>query len=432
MAHSYHEIAFTPSILDLQQQAGSRDGYAAMSGDERYAHRLTNRETDFLARRDSFYMASVSETGWPYVQHRGGPVGFMKVLDEFTIGFADYAGNRQYVSQGNLENDGRVSLFFMDYPNRRRLKLFGRARIVDAMEGTLPDQLTDPGYPAQVERGVIIRVEGFDWNCPAHITPRFSEDEVRAATAELIEENRRLRSRTPEPQAPVDNTPLGEGSLALVVSAMRQHTAAVRGYELRPADGTELPVVAAGAHLKVPVRLPNGTMTERHFSIASDPARRDRWEIAVLREDDGQGGSRTVHDTFHLGTTLHVDPPANQFALADEAHHAVLIAGGIGITPIKAMAHSLSAANASFELHYAGRQRSEMAFAGSLTRALGDQMTVYAGDEGRRMNLPDLLAGVPADAILYVCGPERLLTGVLTAAKTVGLPAHRVRTELFT
>ena len=123
MAHSYHEIAFTPTILEMQVEAGSRDGYAAMGGELRYANVLTAREVEFIAGRDSFYMASVSETGWPYVQHRGGPVGFMKVLDGRTIGFADYSGNRQYLSTGNFRHDDRVSLFFMDYPNRRRLKM---------------------------------------------------------------------------------------------------------------------------------------------------------------------------------------------------------------------------------------------------------------------------------------------------------------------
>lgn len=180
MAHSYHEVAFTPTILELQAEAGSRESYAAMGERERYADCLSDREANFIGQRDSFYMASVSETGWPYVQHRGGPKGFMKVLDEKTIGFVDYAGNRQYVSTGNFIHDDRVSLFFMDYPNRRRLKMLGHVRIVGLDELKILAQLEDPDYAVQVERGYLITLVGFDWNCPAHITPRFTAAETRS------------------------------------------------------------------------------------------------------------------------------------------------------------------------------------------------------------------------------------------------------------
>ena len=192
MAHKFAEIAFTPTIRDIQVVEGSRASYAVMDEGEDYSHLLTERESGFIAARDSFYMASVSETGWPYVQHRGGPAGFMKVLDECTIGFADYSGNRQYVSTGNFGNDDRVSLFFMDYPNRRRLKMLGRVRIIGTEEAATLAQLEDADYAAQVERGFIIQVEAFDWNCPQHITPRFTETEVAGLVDGLREENRQL------------------------------------------------------------------------------------------------------------------------------------------------------------------------------------------------------------------------------------------------
>ena len=131
-------------------------------------------------------MATISETGWPYVQHRGGPKGFVKVLDERTIGFADFRGNRQYVSVGNLQGDDRVALILVDYPNRRRLKLLGRARAITAEDDPVTlGRLEVPGYRAKVERGLVIAVEAFDWNCPQHITPRFTEEEVAAAVAPL-------------------------------------------------------------------------------------------------------------------------------------------------------------------------------------------------------------------------------------------------------
>ena len=159
----------------------------AFEGGEAHHDRLGPAEAAFLAARDSFYMATVSETGWPYVQHRGGPPGFLKVLDEQTIGFADFRGNRQYVSVGNLAGDDRVALILVDYPHRRRLKILGRARPVTAAEdpATAASGWRLPGYRAKVERGLLIAVEAFDWNCPQHLTPRFTGAEIAAAVAPL-------------------------------------------------------------------------------------------------------------------------------------------------------------------------------------------------------------------------------------------------------
>ncbi|MEQ1520865.1 MAG: pyridoxamine 5'-phosphate oxidase family protein [Aestuariivirga sp.] len=185
MGHKFAEIAFTPTVKKAQERSGSRRSYARLEEGEAHHDRLGARETDFIAERDSFYMATVSETGWPYIQHRGGPPGFVRVLDDKTIGFADFAGNRQYVSVGNLQNDDRVSLFFMDYPNQTRLKLLGRVRLAEAGELKLLERLQVPDYGARIERGMVITVEGYDWNCPQHITPRFTAAEVRSMVAPL-------------------------------------------------------------------------------------------------------------------------------------------------------------------------------------------------------------------------------------------------------
>ncbi len=188
MGHKFAEIAFTPTVKALQQQLGSRASYARMEGsDADRNHVLGPSEAGFISQRDSFYMASVGETGWPYVQHRGGPEGFVRVLDEKTIGFADFNGNRQYVSVGNLIKDDRISLFLMDYPNRTRLKLLGRVKLIDSSDSATLAKLGVPGYRARIERGFLISVEAFDWNCPQHITPRFTLEQVEAATAPLRE-----------------------------------------------------------------------------------------------------------------------------------------------------------------------------------------------------------------------------------------------------
>ena len=178
MTSGYAEIAFTPRVKALQERAGSRAAYARAeaAGKERDAG-LSAREAQFLAARDSFYMASVGETGWPYIQHRGGPPGFLRALGGNRIGFADYRGNRQHLSNANIGHEPRVSLFLMDYPNRRRLKLVGHAAITD--DPALVEALMPAGYAALPERAYLIDVLGFDWNCPQHITPRFTEAEVR-------------------------------------------------------------------------------------------------------------------------------------------------------------------------------------------------------------------------------------------------------------
>lgn len=178
MGHRFAEIAFTDSVRAVQLAEGSRARYARLDEGEASNDILSEAAAAFIATRDSFYMASVSETGWPYLQHRGGPAGFVRALDERTIGFADFRGNRQYVTVGNVLKDDRVALFFMDYPNRARLKLLGHARLVSHDEPELLARLELPDYRARVERGFVIRVEAFDWNCAAHITRRYTDEEI--------------------------------------------------------------------------------------------------------------------------------------------------------------------------------------------------------------------------------------------------------------
>jgi len=186
MTRSYAQTLFTPNVKALQIENGSRGAYARMDaapGEIFERDLLGPQESTFVSMRDSFYMASTSESGWPYLQHRGGPSGFVKTLDEHTLAFADFRGNRQYISVGNLTHDDRISLFFMDYPNRARLKLLGHARQTDDPE--IVAQVSDPSYKAKVERAVVIDVEAFDWNCPQHITPRFTQHDIAHAVAPL-------------------------------------------------------------------------------------------------------------------------------------------------------------------------------------------------------------------------------------------------------
>lgn len=193
MTHKFTDITFTPAVRALQEQMDSRDVYSRAEGGPVHHDRLGEREAAFIGSRDSFYMATVSETGWPYIQHRGGLAGFVNVLDAATLGLADFRGNRQYVSVGNLTGNDRVALFFMDYPRRARLKLLGRARAVAREENPeILARLAAPNDRATVERALIISVEAFDWNCSQHITPRFATDDIAAAIAPLRDKIREL------------------------------------------------------------------------------------------------------------------------------------------------------------------------------------------------------------------------------------------------
>jgi len=181
MRRKYPELTFTDSVKAAQEHYGSRKTAAKLEAMDFDDTRLTTREREFIETRDSFYVASVLENGWPYLNHRGGPIGFLKVLDERTLGYADFRGNLQYITVGNVRADDRVALFLMDYPGRQRLKIMARVESFDAEEHSeLVSQVADPDYRARVERAVLLHVEAFDWNCPQHITPRFTEEELAA------------------------------------------------------------------------------------------------------------------------------------------------------------------------------------------------------------------------------------------------------------
>jgi predicted pyridoxine 5'-phosphate oxidase superfamily flavin-nucleotide-binding protein len=203
MGRRFAELAFTPLVKEQQKQHGSRHLYERVERSSDFGDRLGPHEQAFIRERDGFYMASVSETGWPYIQFRGGHKGFLRVIDERTVGFADLRGNTQYISVGNLQHDDRVALFLMDYARQSRLKILGRVKIHegDAEARKLVEELRVPEEKSPAERALVIHVEAFDWNCPQHITPRYTEEELvkimepmRRRLDALEAENKRLRS----------------------------------------------------------------------------------------------------------------------------------------------------------------------------------------------------------------------------------------------
>ncbi len=193
------DIAFTSAVKDVQSRLGSRNGYANMERGRGWANTITDDLRDFIAQRDSFYLGTASADGQPYIQHRGGPLGFLKVLDDQTLAFADFSGNRQYISVGNLSDNNQAFIFLMDYANQRRIKIWGTAEVVED-DRELLQGLADPAYPGQPERAFVFHIQAWDVNCPQHIPQLLAKAKIAPKSAELenqvaalTAENQRLR-----------------------------------------------------------------------------------------------------------------------------------------------------------------------------------------------------------------------------------------------
>lgn len=195
MPRKFTSIAFTAAVRAAQRDRGSRDLYARFEQSGPDSDLITADIADFIAQRDGAYLGTVSASGYPYIQFRGGPPGFLQVLDDKTLGFADFKGNLQYISVGNLSENDKAFLFLMDYRHRRRLKLWGRARYLEQdspEQSDLLKRLSLPDYPAEVERVIVFGVEAWNWNCPQHIPVRYSEAEVAALQARIAELEQKL------------------------------------------------------------------------------------------------------------------------------------------------------------------------------------------------------------------------------------------------
>ena len=446
MPRAFAAISFTPSVKAAQTRYASREANLGFELAEDTRSELTQREADFIEARDSFYQATVNEDGWPYVQHRGGPQGFLKVLDQNTLGFADFSGNRQYLSVGNLQANDRIAMILMDYREQRRLKIWGRVKIVHEIDAPeLIAQLEMPAYRARIERAFVITVEAWDWNCPQHITPRYTDADIETLIAPMqaeiaqlkqlkeLKEHRQQQAASNLSKVPKASTAqcLGSGPLALVVSGVRQLTPKIRAIELRDPHGADLPQVEAGAHLRLPVFLNNGQTAVRHYSIASNPSRRDIYEIAVLHEEQGSGGSTFIHQHYQLGTELRCEFAKNDFALASRGRDSLLIAGGIGITAIKPMAQSLIEQGRPFTMHYAAASERDMAFGDRLRRDLGARLQCYFSDQNQGLAIKALLQQTALETDIYVCGPARLIDAVMAQARGLGFAEARLHCEHF-
>ncbi|ELS34012.1 MULTISPECIES: pyridoxamine 5'-phosphate oxidase family protein [Pseudanabaena] len=186
MPRQFGTIAFTPAVRAMQERMGSRENYQRFVDQGADNNTVTPDLAEFIASMEGFYLGTVTANGYPYIQFRGGKAGFLKILDERTLGFADFRGNVQYISVGNLSENDKAFLFLMDYRHRRRLKILGRARIIEN-DPTILSKVKDPSYAATVERAIVFEIEGWDWNCPQHIPIRYSQAEVDVLLARIHE-----------------------------------------------------------------------------------------------------------------------------------------------------------------------------------------------------------------------------------------------------
>lgn len=429
MPHPFAKKMFTDSVKKIQEEYGVRE-MGQLFEDSPVAHDiLAERENEFIATRDSFYMATVNSDGWPYVQHRGGPKGFLRVIDQKTIAFPDFRGNDQYISVGNLRYSDKVSLILMDYPNRRRLKILGHCKVITELEDLMQVAKLEPenyGYPAH--RAMIITVDSFDWNCPQHITPRFTLEEIEAMLP-VQPDPAKASYALPTTQ---EVEKLGDGFIPVEVTGICGRAEKISEFILTPLEAD--PVMPdAGAHISLAVRGHDSLVKANAYSLINGPDETTAFHIAVLMETDGECGSYFMHNTPRIGDRLYIQPPKNEFPLVENANHSILIAGGIGITPILSMAQTLRSSNSSLEVHYTARTQAHMAFKEEAAELTGNNGYFYLSREEppTKINLNSVLAEPRLNTHVYVCGPKGFMEAVISTAAEKGWPKDQIHFELF-
>jgi hypothetical protein len=365
---------------------------------------LEDRQRDWIASADTLFVASAHPEQGADASHRGGQPGFVQITDSQTLRIPDYSGNSLFNTLGNFHANPHAGLAFIDFERGRLLQLAGRV----AIHWDLDD-------PRQLAGG----------------TARFWDFEVQQWRESTLPLQLEWEFMDFSPFNPRPSTK-GE-QLALQVVDVQQVTERIKRFRLCAFDDAVLPSFTAGAHL--PVTLPIGeTVSEqRQYSILSDPDERSYYDIAVLNEPNSSGGSRYMHESLKPGDQLFVDTPKNDFPMHESSRHNILIAGGIGVTPILSMLRRLVKDGDSFELHYSAKHRAELAFRDEIESLAGNRTSFYATREtdGVRMPLDDLLVDSEPGAHLYVCGPQQLITAVRETARANGWRDAQIHFESF-
>ncbi|MEN8132913.1 MAG: pyridoxamine 5'-phosphate oxidase family protein [Pseudomonadota bacterium] len=368
---------------------------------------LSNSQKTLIASADTFFVASAHPDHGVDASHRGGHPGFVQLLNDRQLRIPDYAGNSMFNTLGNFTSYPYAGLVFIDFEQGRLLQLTGQTEILWDLE--------DPGG----ETGGTRRYWQFDISSWKESVLPFRLDWELLDASPFIPEQRN--------EITVDST------LSLRVERIQHEAEHIKSFRLRALDGGLLPEFQPGSHIQVKVQLPDGSQAERHYSLLSDPDDRTQYEIGVLAEPGGRGGSLYLHEQIHEGDVVVSRAPKNEFPMADRASHSVLIAGGIGITPILSMLQKLASERQSFELHYSARTYSGLAFRDRIEQLAGDSIQFYASrdPQSQRLDLERLLSTPRPGVHVYVCGPRRMISTIRELADIHGWPSTRIHFESF-
>ena len=372
---------------------------------------LTEAQTKLIAEADTFFVASAHLDHGVDASHRGGHPGFVQQLNTRQLRIPDFVGNSMFNTLGNFASYPYAGLVFIDFERGCLLQLSGRTEI-----------LWNHADPKQ-ETGGTQRYWQFD----------ISSWQESALPFQITWEFHDASPFIPEIVSAQAHNSSTNNLLSLKVERIRQEAEQIKSFRLRATNGEPLPAFKPGAHLQIKVQLPDGHHAERHYSLLSNPNNRDFYEIAVLAETNGRGGSLYLHEQIHEGDTIESRMPKNDFPMASSATHSILIAGGIGITPTLSMLHKLVAAEQSFEMHYSARSDSAFTFHDRIKQLAGNKAHFYASQDphSQRLDLEHLLSTPKSGVHVYVCGPRRMISAVRDIAAAQGWPTAQIHFESF-
>lgn len=391
-----------------------RRDWKTLEADEQHAatastvgEKLNETQKTLIINADTLFVASAHPEHGVDASHRGGHPGFVHIINNQQLRIPDFAGNNMFNTLGNFFSYPYAGLIFIDFEHGRLLQLTGKAEILWDMD--------DP----QKETGGTRRYWQFD------ITSWLESTLPYRFAWKLLDESPHI----PELQRYSNFN----DTLSLQVESILQETDRVKSFRLSAAHGKELPKFLSGAHLQVKVKLPDGSEAQRYYSLLNNPEDRLTYEIGVLKEPQGRGGSLYLHKHIHQDDTLEIRLPKNAFPMASRANHSILIAGGIGITPILSMMYSLSSKKQSFEIHYSAREHSGLAFREKIEQVAGDRAHFYASrnQQSQRLDLELLLSKPEPGVHVYMCGPRSMINAVRAIADTQGWAPSQIHFESF-
>lgn len=397
-----------PKYIQKRQLSLQDEAMADRVATVRQGRALEDHQQAFIAAADTFFVASVSPGHGLDASHRGGNPGFIRMLDRQRIRIPDYGGNSLFNTLGNLTVYPRAGLVFLDFETGRILQLIGEAEILwDQDDPHSQTGGTGRYWELKVTQWVETQLTlGLQWE-----SPDYSPYNPFSLTSKIKQ-------------------PAG---MKLAVTRVVRKTQRIKAFQLSAVDGADLPAVKAGSHIPLLVRLPDGTQAYRQYSILSDPADRSRYEVAVLLEPEGQGGSRFMHEGIRENQLIEAGEPRNDFPLSSAGGRSILIAGGIGITPILSMLKTLAAGESSVEVHYAARSVEDFAYRDEIELLSAGRASFYPseGRDAARLNLDKLLCKQDGDTHIYVCGPARMIESVRSLADKYGWNPDQIHVESF-